>query len=199
MPFAPNLTPFRRPARSLVAALVLAALVLAAQTFVSAGPVAAAPGDSLEVSAIKIAFVYNFTKFTEWPAGEFEASDASVQVCVRRNDLDIRATRTLDGKTVRDRPIRTVTIGPGDQIERCDVLFVSRFATEEDRRSVLEAARRYRILLVSDEMSFARNGGHIGLIADRQRLRFQVNLQSVSEAQLKLGSGLLQLAEIVDR
>lgn len=177
----------------------LTAVILVVQMLAMVSASAAAPGDSLEVSAIKIAFVYNFAKFTEWPAEEYASSTASIHVCVRRSELDIRAVRSIDGKTIRERPIRTLVVGAGDDVSVCDVLFVSRFSSSVERNMVLDAARRHRILVVSDERSFAQNGGHIGLISDKQRLRFQVNLHSVSDAALKLGSGLLQLAEIVDK
>ena len=54
------------------------------------------------------------------------------------------------------------------------------------------------ILTVSDIDDFARAGGMIGLVEAEQRIRFDINLATARQANLKLSSQLLKLATIVE-
>lgn len=164
---------------------------------VASGPAAARPDDGAKAAAIKAAFMYNFAKFASWPPFRFKRPGDAVILCVQRGDLHWEALESIQDKQIGDRPIRISLLQWGDPIDGCHVLFASAFASTGDFDSILQAARRGAILLVSDQPEFAKQGGHIGLVEDKGRLRFQVNLRSVAEADLKLSSQLLQLAEIV--
>ncbi len=177
-----------------VAVLVLATAVLFAGT---AGSSAARSTDDVKTAAIKVAFVYNFAKFVVWPPERFPRPGAAVTFCVRRGDLQPEALMALEGKQIGDRPITLASVQAGDDIGVCHLLFISGFGSDGEMEGLFAAARRSKVLLVSDQPDFAVAGGHIGLVEDRGRLRFQINLRSVAEADLKLGSQLLQLAEIV--
>ena len=63
--------------------------------------------------------------------------------------------------------------------------------------ALLSSSRNGHVLLVSDMPGFAELGGHIALIQDRNKFRFQINLRAVQQTGLTLSSRLLQLAEIV--
>jgi hypothetical protein len=76
-------------------------------------------------------------------------------------------------------------------------LFASAFQSEPSLRALLVAATLNGVLVVSDMPGFAVLGGHIGLVEDSNRLRFQVNLEAALKTGLKLSSKFLQLAEIV--
>jgi hypothetical protein len=82
-------------------------------------------------------------------------------------------------------------------VDACHIFFSSEFASGGSLRDALATASRYAVLMVSDMPGFASLGGHIGLVQDHNRLRFQVNLESVTRTGVKLSSKLLQLAEIV--
>ena len=53
------------------------------------------------------------------------------------------------------------------------------------------------ILTVSDQADFAADGGAIELLSENNRIRFDVNLQTVRDSGLKMSSKLLQLARQV--
>jgi hypothetical protein len=54
-------------------------------------------------------------------------------------------------------------------------------------------------LTVSDIGGFAQAGGMIGLVEADQRIRFDINLATTHQANLKLSSQLLKLATIVEQ
>lgn len=185
-----------RPCRTLRRAGALAAAAVIA-LFVTGASAAARTGDDVKISAIKVAFVYNFAKFASWPPGRFKRPSEEVLFCVQHGGLHPEAVQPLETKQIGERPIRIAMIRPQDPVGACHVLFLSVAPSVEALATTLAMARKDGVLIVSDMPDFALLGGHIGLVEDRGRLRFQVNLNSVTEADLKLSSQLLQLAEIV--
>jgi hypothetical protein len=153
--------------------------------------------DDFKTAAIKVAFVYNFAKFTTWPPDRFRSPSEPMRFCVQRGDLDPEALRALEQKQVGDRLVRIETMNPGAAIGGCHILFASGFQSEPSLRALLVAATLNGVLLVSNMPGFAVLGGHIGLVEDSNRLRFQVNLDATLKTGLKLSSKFLQLAEIV--
>lgn len=177
--------------------LATMALTLLLTTILGTVAARADATDDLTTASVKAAFIYNFAKFAIWPTDRLEASAGAIGLCVQGGDLDRRALSPLEEKRIDDRPVRVEILAPGAPIDGCHVFFASRFQSETDLRRILVVARSRAVLMVSDSPGFAAQGGHIGLVEDRSRLRFQVNLPAVSEAGVKLSSKLLQLAEIV--
>lgn len=158
----------------------------------------AEPNDRPREAAVKVAFVYNFAKFAIWPGERFQSTEDPIVLCAQHGDLDREALHAIEGRPVGGHPILVRMLDPGAAINACHIYFASGFASETALQDVLARARRGAVLLVSDKPGFAGLGGHIGLIEDRKRLRFQVNLQAVTQAGVRLSSKLLQLAEIVE-
>lgn len=182
--------------RPWIVALLGALIALPAIDF-SAAAASANPADDARGAAVKVAFVYNFAKFAEWPDGRFRSAGDPVVLCTQRDDLDASALLAIAGRPVGTHPVRIEILDPGMPIAACHIFFASRFASDSELQDVIALARRTAILLVSDSPGFAGRGGHIGLVEDRNRLRFQVNLLAVMDAGMRLSSKLLQLAEIV--
>ena len=136
-------------------------------------------------------------RFASWPLGRFRGLEDALNLCVQRGDLRLEALQSLQGKQIGDRPVDVTIVHRGDAVGTCHLLFASSFASIEALQGLLALARRDGILMVSDLPEFASLGGHIGLVEDRGRLRFQINLRSLTDADLKLSSQLLNLAEIV--
>src|SRR5256885_1511470 len=66
-----------------------------------AGAVAASAQESVGEYQVKLAFIYNFVKFVEWPASAFASAEAPFGVCVLGEDptsADIEAV--LKGKAM---------------------------------------------------------------------------------------------------
>lgn len=145
-------------------------------------------------AAVKAAFLFNFAKFTEWPA---LAPGAPLVACVG-NDEDIASALVtiVHGETIGGHPV-VVWRREDDAIwEGCHVLYVSDGAV---RRFAAAAPgiRSKQVLTVSAGRGFLQKGGMIELYADGGRLRFAINLDAVERAGLHLSSRLLGLAKVV--
>lgn len=201
-----SLRPGRRPWR----ALGRLTAGLAVMTLVLTGSVAA--GQSVQQTAgaktdeasdepsreylIKAAILYNFAKFTRWPAESFADADAPLQLCVFGTDPFGAALATIDGKRVGSRSLRTRLIADSSQALGCHVLFVSA-SERESFAEVLAVTDRAAILTVADIPEFARAGGIITLNIVEDRTRFEVNRVAAARAGLELSAKLLRLADSV--
>lgn len=170
-----------------------AALGLAASLALALAPVSVA---AAEIDALKAAFVFNFAKFTTWPAGK--APEQHIRLCFQRGSLAPEIFAGWEEKRIHDAAVRTNLVRlPSDRIDRCHVLYLKMTASAWPIPKLRELAARHHVLLVSDTGNFAQRGGHITLVQAGQRLRFRVNRQSVEDAGLTLSSQMLRLAEIV--
>jgi hypothetical protein len=142
--------------------------------------------------AVKAAFVFNLTKYVEWPK-----PDGDINVAYVGDDsmADV-LPQMLAGKVSNGRPIR-VLISPSDaDLERCDVLYVGYSSSEKIRQALTKTARR-PILTVGDGTNFIASNGMVALSRKGNQIQIEVNLDAVHAAQLKISSRLLNLSTIV--
>jgi hypothetical protein len=148
--------------------------------------------------AVKAAYLYNFAKFVEWPPGAFANADAPLLICIAGDNPFGDALAMLSGKTVESHPLEVRPIPAATGLDQCHIVFIGR--AEQGRfKTVLAKLARLPILTVSDIGGFAQAGGMIGLVEADQRIRFDINLATTHQANLKLSSQLLKLATIVEQ
>ena len=180
----------------LIFALAVSAFIGAANApAVQAGPDAAKTPTSREYR-IKAAFLYNFAKFTVWPAGAFADGKAPLRLCVLGDDPFNGALAALEGRTVKNRPIVASRPASADSLGRCHLLFIS--ASEHGRLgTILESLHGMPVLAVGDTPQFAHLGGIIRLKIVENKVRFEINVGAAQNAKLKIDSRLLRLGRIV--
>jgi hypothetical protein len=145
-----------------------------------------------------VSYLYNFAKFVEWPPGAFASAAAPLFICIAGDNPFGDALATLSGKTVESHPVEVRPIPAATGLEKCHIVFIGR--AEQGRfKTVLAKLARLPILTVSDIGGFAQAGGMIGLVEADQRIRFDINLATTHQANLKLSSQLLKLATIVEQ
>jgi hypothetical protein len=142
--------------------------------------------------AIKVAYVFNLTKYVEWP----HTSTQLVVGFVGDGPMGEALEKMLTGKTSDSRLIRVVLSPQDKALEQCDVLYVA-YSSPEKIHATLQRLRGKSVLTVGDTGSFPQDGGMIGLVRAADQVRIQVNLEAVQEAGLKISSRVLDLAIIV--
>lgn len=151
----------------------------------------------LTTSEVKAAFLYNFARFTEWPAGAF-TSAASPLVIGIAGDEELRQTvdGVVAGKLVAGRPVETRQVNVTGDLAGIHMLFVSdkagRILVE-----LLAALERRPVLTVGDGQRFSKNGGMIEFLLEGNRLRFDVSIGTAEHAGLRLSSRVLALAKSI--
>jgi len=175
--------PWRRPAP-----LLLLGLLLALGLPGAAGSVSVA-----EEYELKAAFLYQFTKYVNWP----DAATGPVSICVLGEDpFGSTLDETLANKTAKGQPIVARRIRSAGAVASCRILFVSR--SEQPRLdATLAALHGQATLTVSDMVGFPSQGGMIHLKVVDDRIKLEINPDNAERAGLKIRSELLRLAELV--
>ena len=143
--------------------------------------------------AVKVAFIFNFLKFIQWPVGAFRDASEPVSVCVKeKSDLD-GPIETLQGKTVQDRSVQVRRITGGDPQGRCNVVY---FGAQPAGAGDL--AQKYTVT-IGDAPHFANAGGIVNFFREGERLRFEINIEAARQADVQFSADMLRLARIIDR
>ena len=159
-----------------------------------------APGPrstSLEL-AVKAAFIYNFAKFTEWPEDVFADARSPIEISVMGSGplVDL-VEASVAGKQVHGRSIvvtRTSSVPPADRT--CHVLVLMPDSPDEGLPDPPTAAGR-PILIVTEVPDLAASGGMVNFTRRDNQIHFEINLDAIDRAGLKISSNLLRLATIV--
>lgn len=149
------------------------------------------------ISSLKVAYLYNIAKFTEWPAGTWETTNSPFYFCSYGSDDIVEELQTLQDKTIAGHPVRLLQPNQEADFRLCHAFYI-----DTDKRTryryLLSLINQQKVLTISDDGPFFDYGGLINLIEKDQRLRFEVNTQQLAGSQLKFSSKLLQLAILVD-
>jgi len=151
-------------------------------------------GQSLEYP-VKAAILYSIAKFVDWPANSGKSQ--AMTFCVLGEDpFGAVLDDALRGKRVNERPVALRRLNAPRGIEGCQVLFI---AASESRHvdHVLKGLESSPVLTVSEIRGFAQDGGMVNLVLEGGKVRFEVNVQAVEKAGLRMRAQLLDLARIV--
>jgi hypothetical protein len=163
--------------------------------FLAGGPIAALGGDVSEYG-VKAAFLYNFTKYIEWPPKVFAATNTPFIIGVSGDDLD----KPVEGKTVGGRPIVLRRLGgfeedQGAGIRKYRVLFTC--CSEKGRLpGILAGLKGAPVLTVPGIGGLTAKGGMIMFGQEGSRIVLMANRAAGEKAGLKISSKLLKVAKI---
>lgn len=174
----------------------LRALAAAALAAVAPAP-AAEPLDGVTDLQVKVAFVYNFAKFVEWPPEAFATPSAPLVLCVPQRTPQLAAAlAAVAPRPVQGRDLRLRRDVRPDEVRGCHLLLL---ATLDERAAEpwLRAVPGVPVLTVGDAPGFASSGGTIGFVLRDERVRFEINQDAALRAGLRVSSQLLRLAILV--
>ena len=148
---------------------------------------------------IKAAFLYNFTKFVEWPADVFaDADDPIVIGILGESPLADALSTIVENRKVNGRPIAVVNVGTPNDIERLQMLFVGK-DQDQSVAALLTLVGEDSILTIGETTAFAAEDGAIVFVRESGKLRFEINMTAAERARLKISAELQKLATVVKR
>lgn len=144
-------------------------------------------------AGLRVAFVYNFLKFIEWPAVE----GSQFTLCaLGAQDVTRQSLAQLDNKPYHTHRIRIAYLDSLDdvaqQLNSCQLLYVPNTGADIQLPQVFPSG----VLLVVDEADpdDARVGISLRRTSDN-RIEFIMNEQAIEHASVKVSSQLLKLAK----
>ena len=151
---------------------------------------------------IKIAFVFNLLKFTEWP--EEKSTGKFVVGVVGKTPL-APGTAEVPYAKLEDRSV-FITVIPtwsksGNETQdklmaECHVLFVCE-SVQAHTAQILEQLKGKAILTVGESDDFLEQGGVINCFVEDRKVQFDANLKAAMASNLKIRAKLLRLAKNV--
>lgn len=144
---------------------------------------------------VKAAFLFNFAKFVEWPAGKLTTNSAPIRFGVlgRSDDFAADFRKTLEGKTIDSHPVALEFYSDELPASAPHILFVSKSERRNFRR-ILATLKGQPVLTVSEEDGFCEAGGMINFRLDGKKIRFEINQKAAEQSQLRMSSKLLRVA-----
>jgi len=145
----------------------------------------------------KAAFLFNISKFAQWPERNGDIQGSTFDICVVGSDpfqdaIDALEERTVAGSSLR--VLRFARLVP--ETRTCRIAYIG--SDQANRLAgILEALHGSGVLTVSDIPGFAEQGGMIELFTQQNRVRLAVNVDSVQRSGFRLRSQLLALARTI--
>ena len=150
-------------------------------------------GQEQDEYAVKAAFIFNFSKFAEWPQ---TAGSGDFEICILgENPFDANIDKLTRGKSANGRPIRVRRIKEPADAKSCQIAFVTS-AERVKAVKLLEVVRGTTVLTVGEKLDFLRMGGMIALPMEDSHVAIVINTGAIQSAGIKVSAKLLTLARI---
>lgn len=150
------------------------------------------PAPAADEVTLKAAYIYNFTKFIQWPDEE----RPTLRLCAMGTDGFGKSLGALIGKPVRNMQIAVRNAVTLQEIPQCDLVVVTAgYAQSLDR--VRQVVNGYPIVIVAESADAFPNGALMALMLRDDNIVFEVDLTTARQLGLRISAKLLQLARKV--
>jgi len=170
-----------------------AGLGLALLLGLAGGGAVAAEESAVSEYRLKVAFLFRFTQFIEWPAAAWARPDDAFVLCILGPDPFGEALQELGSRRHGNRPLRLQYLATAREARGCQLVYVDKPSPRE-LGELLAAVRDAPVLTVSSAPDFADAGGGLGFVQAQGRLRFEVNLDGLRQSSLRPSAKLLEVA-----
>jgi hypothetical protein len=163
--------------------------------------VALAPGVNGAEAApeyqVKAVFLFNFTRFVEWPPQAFATPGGPFVIGILGDDpFGARLDDVTRNERIGEHPLIVRRYRHAEEIGDCQMLFVGRDESA-GLGKVVERLNHRAVLIVSEIEGSAEHGAMIQFATESSHVRLRINADAARGAGLVISSKLLHLAEIV--
>ena len=146
---------------------------------------------------VKAAYLYNFTKYVEWPPDAFHSADDPTVICVIGDDRTGKILEQVTvGKKANGRRVEARNPHSANEFRACQVLFIG-FADKDRIAGILRNLRDSNVLVVGQTGEFLSLGGMINLVQKNGAIELEIDTRATDAAGLKVSSRLLVVSRIV--
>jgi hypothetical protein len=158
--------------------------------------VPASSSQDVSESALKAAFLYNFARFTEWPADSALPGEPLVACVAGDPSVADAFSRIVKERGVGGRRVTLARIATTEPLQDCRLLYLGGVTPEQIFRTVRTLGDA-AVLTVADVDAPDRTGAVVRLFTDRGKMRFELDLAAARRVRLTLSSKFLALASKV--
>lgn len=150
---------------------------------------------STEEYRLKLAFLFNFAKFVEWPADAFPSPQAPLNICiVGRDPFDAELERQVTERNLYGHPVAIRTVRANDDFGGCHLIFLP--ASSDGLLPGVLKRLDGSAITVGESAGFVARGGVVNFVVEGTNLRFAVNISAAQRTRCRISSRVLALARI---
>ncbi|MDQ7090434.1 MAG: YfiR family protein [Methylococcales bacterium] len=157
--------------------------------FISAQSYASKPKIASE-EKLKAIYLVHISQLTTWLK---KPSVDTFSICINKAEEISKKLKEIENHLIKKRPLKIQYNLSPEQLLKCDVFYVSasEISLFEKYKSELE---KHAVLTISSEVGFTENyGGIIRYYVENDKVKMQVNLESMRKTELNMSSKLLRL------
>jgi hypothetical protein len=179
-----------------VAAWLCGALAFGALAFVALASAVGAAEAAPEYQ-VKAVFLFNFTRFVEWPPQTFATPGEPFVIGILGDDpFGARIDDVTRNERIGEHPLVVRRYRRAEEIGDCQMLFIGRDESAGFGK-VVEQLKHRAVLIVSEIEGSAEHGAMIQFATESSHVRLRINADAARGAGLVISSKLQHLAEIV--
>jgi len=144
---------------------------------------------------IKAVYIYNFTKYIEWPKDYRETS--FVIGVLGDTPLFNELEKISSTKKVFDQAIEVKKFTTASDLNKCHILYISS-ENKEPYSTVVSKIKTFSTLIVTDTPGMATKGSAINFVIKANRQKFELNESNAVKYNLKVSNSLEALAILVN-
>jgi hypothetical protein len=148
-------------------------------------------------SKVKALFLFNFTKYVNWPPAVFHATNGPIIIGLIGEDrLGDALEKLVEGKRVSERQILIQPIKKNGDLGKCQILFIS----DSERKGlseILDKIKTLPVLTVGETDQFIESGIMINFVKKEGKIRLEINLEAARQVRLEISAQLLRVADVV--
>lgn len=142
------------------------------------------------ISQAQANFIYNFTKFFDWPQTE-KTGDFVIGVLGSR-ELASNLEKVTNGKRNVTQNIVIKSFNNFDQVSKCHVIFVSSF--KSSKITNIHSKTGVHCLIISDSNTAIAKGAIIQFVLESDRLKYEFSKGNALKHGLKFHSKVSEMA-----
>jgi len=143
---------------------------------------------------IKAVYIYNFTKYIEWPQS-YRQEDFVIGV-LGETPLTEELTKMASSKKVLGQSILVKNYKSSAEIGKCHILYIPA-GSNIPFSTIVGKVSGYSTLLVTDTPGMAAKGSAINFVVMQNRQKFELNESNAVKYKLKVSNSLEALAILV--
>lgn len=143
---------------------------------------------------IKAVFMYNFSKYIEWPS-DYTSGNFIIGIYGKSPLYDELVTMS-QRKKAGNQDFEIKKINSVNEISKCHIIYM---APEKsfDLDNVIKQTKNYSTLIVGEKEGLAQKGTGINFVIRENKQKFELNVNNIEKKKLKVSSNLEALAIII--
>lgn len=149
-------------------------------------------GTTIDTNAkIKAVFIYNFTKYIEWPQS-YKEGEFTIGI-IGETSLYSELIKMTETKKVANQTLEVKKFESPSDVTKCHILYVCKDKSG-NINDIIKKLKNNSTLLVTEDNGLMEKGAGINFIIKDNRQKFELNKGNVEKYKLKVSSNLEALA-----